>query len=160
MPTCLYLKILKERQTVHKTFEIPLDIPDVTIEKAETNRHGDVVITVKSTIELPIRSIDFYYSEFQAATVRISRDKSKTCFLEPTWMNLFHNLLNLLGIFIYSMTIKSNNFPRGCSMSVEGSNAAILVHKLIEEFNRSKNSIKIVFYILKNRFDLIRYILT
>jgi transposase len=51
MPTCLYLKILKERQTVHKTFEMPLDIPDVTIEKAETNRHGDVVITVKSTIE-------------------------------------------------------------------------------------------------------------
>src|SRR2546427_694550 len=51
MPTCLYLKILKERQTVHKTFEIPLDIPDVTIEKAETNRHGDFVITVKSTIE-------------------------------------------------------------------------------------------------------------
>ena len=51
MPTCLYLKILKERQMVHKTFEIPLDIPDVTIEKAETNRHGDFVITVKSTIE-------------------------------------------------------------------------------------------------------------
>src|SRR5712691_10167486 len=51
MPTCLYLKILKERQAVHKTFEIPLDIPDVTIEKAETNRHGDFVIIVKSTIE-------------------------------------------------------------------------------------------------------------
>jgi len=51
MPPCLYLQILEERQAVHKTFEIPLDIPDVTIEKAETNRHGDFVITVKSTIE-------------------------------------------------------------------------------------------------------------
>jgi len=36
---------------VHKTFEIPLDIPDVTIEKTETKRHGDIVITVRSTIE-------------------------------------------------------------------------------------------------------------
>ena len=26
---------------MHKTFEIPLDIPDVTIEKVETDRHGD-----------------------------------------------------------------------------------------------------------------------
>ena len=41
----------REHQTVHKTFEISLDIPDVTIEKTETNRHGDIVITVKSTIE-------------------------------------------------------------------------------------------------------------
>jgi transposase len=46
---CLHRE--KEHQTVHKTFEIPLDIPDVTIEKTETNRHGDIVITVKSTIE-------------------------------------------------------------------------------------------------------------
>jgi len=51
MPTCLCLKMLKERQAMHKTFEIPLDIPDVTIEKVETNRHGDFVVTVKSTIE-------------------------------------------------------------------------------------------------------------
>ena len=36
---------------MHKTFEIPLDIPDVTIEKTETKRHGDIVITVRSTIE-------------------------------------------------------------------------------------------------------------
>jgi len=36
---------------VHKTFEIPLDIPDVTIEKTETDCHGDFVITVQSTIE-------------------------------------------------------------------------------------------------------------
>jgi transposase len=36
---------------VHKTFEIPLDLPDVTIEKIETNRHGDFIITVQSTIE-------------------------------------------------------------------------------------------------------------
>lgn len=41
----------KERQTVHKTFEIPLDIPDVTVEKTTTNHHGDMVITVQSTIE-------------------------------------------------------------------------------------------------------------
>ncbi len=51
MPTCLELHREKERQTVHKTFEIPLDIPDVTIEKTETDRHGDFVITVQSTIE-------------------------------------------------------------------------------------------------------------
>jgi transposase len=36
---------------MHKTFEIPLDIPDVTIEKVETKRHGDFVITVKSAVE-------------------------------------------------------------------------------------------------------------
>ena len=53
MSICLWLHLEKERQTVHKTFEIPLDIPDVTIEKTETNRHGDFVITVKSTIEAP-----------------------------------------------------------------------------------------------------------
>jgi len=43
--------MLKERQAMHKTFEIPLDIPDVTIEKVETDRRGDFVITVKSAIE-------------------------------------------------------------------------------------------------------------
>jgi len=42
---------LKERQAMHKTFEIPLDIPDVTIEKVETDRHGGFVITVKSAVE-------------------------------------------------------------------------------------------------------------
>jgi hypothetical protein len=31
---------------------------------------------------LPIRSIDFYYPEFQAANALIVRDKSKICFLE------------------------------------------------------------------------------
>src|SRR6266851_2880588 len=36
---------------MRKTFEIPLDIPDVTIETVETDRHGDFVITVKSTVE-------------------------------------------------------------------------------------------------------------
>jgi len=51
MPTCLCLKMLEERQAMHKTFEIPLDIPDVMIEKVGTDRHGDFVITVKSTIE-------------------------------------------------------------------------------------------------------------
>jgi len=43
--------MLEERQAMHKTFEIPLDIPDVMIEKVGTDRHGDCVITVKSTIE-------------------------------------------------------------------------------------------------------------
>jgi hypothetical protein len=32
---------------------MPLDIPDVTIQTVETDRHGDFVITVKSTIEGP-----------------------------------------------------------------------------------------------------------
>ena len=31
---------------MRKTFEIPLDIPDVTIQTVETDRHGDFVITV------------------------------------------------------------------------------------------------------------------
>jgi transposase len=51
MSICLYLTREKERQAVHKTFEIPLDIPDVTIEKTATNRYGDIVITVQSTID-------------------------------------------------------------------------------------------------------------
>ncbi len=33
------------------TFEIPLDIPDVTIEHVEINAQGEIIITVKSTIE-------------------------------------------------------------------------------------------------------------
>jgi transposase len=36
---------------VHQTFEIPLDIPDVTIEHVTTNRLGHIEITVKSTVE-------------------------------------------------------------------------------------------------------------
>jgi transposase len=43
--------MLGERQAMRQTFEIPLDIPEVTIEKVETDRHGDFVITVKSTLE-------------------------------------------------------------------------------------------------------------
>ena len=54
------------------------------------------IIWVSDSSELPIRSIDFYYPEFQAANVRMFRDKSKMCFLEPTWSNLCRNLLNLL----------------------------------------------------------------
>ncbi len=36
---------------MRKTFEIPLDIPDVTIQTVETDRHGDFVITGKRTVE-------------------------------------------------------------------------------------------------------------
>ena len=36
---------------MRKTFEIPLDIPQVTVEQVETDSHGDFVITVKSTVE-------------------------------------------------------------------------------------------------------------
>src|SRR5713101_1411174 len=36
---------------MRKTLEIPLDIPEVTIQHVETDRHGDFVITVKSTVE-------------------------------------------------------------------------------------------------------------
>jgi transposase len=35
---------------VRQTFEIPLDIPDVTIENVTTNRMGHIEITVKSTV--------------------------------------------------------------------------------------------------------------
>ena len=31
-------------------FEIALDIPGVEIEKVETNKKGDIIITVKSTV--------------------------------------------------------------------------------------------------------------
>jgi len=56
-----------------------------------------VLLSVIGAVQyLPIRSIDFYYPEFQAANVRMFRDKSKMCFLEPTWSNLCRNLLNLL----------------------------------------------------------------
>ena len=36
---------------MRQTFEIPLDIPDVTIENVTTNRMGHIEITVKSTVE-------------------------------------------------------------------------------------------------------------
>jgi len=36
---------------MRKTFEMPLDIPDVTIQTVETDRHGDVVSTVTRTVE-------------------------------------------------------------------------------------------------------------
>jgi hypothetical protein len=51
---CLHVHVLKcceEYQAMRKTFEIPLDIPDVTIQTVETDRHSDFVITVKSTVE-------------------------------------------------------------------------------------------------------------
>ena len=38
---------------MRKTLEIPLDLPDVTIQTVETDRHGDCVSTVKSTVEGP-----------------------------------------------------------------------------------------------------------
>ena len=55
--------------------------------------------------QLPIRSIDFYYPEFQAANVRIFRDKSTMCFLEPTWSNLCRNFLNFLDNVISPISI-------------------------------------------------------
>jgi hypothetical protein len=39
-------------------------------------------LSKSNLIFLPIRSIDFYYPEFQAANALIVRDKSKICFLE------------------------------------------------------------------------------
>ena len=36
---------------MRQTFEIPLDIPEVTIENVTTNRLGHIEITVKSTVE-------------------------------------------------------------------------------------------------------------
>ena len=36
---------------MRQTFEIPLDIPDVTIENVTTNRIGHIEITVKSTVD-------------------------------------------------------------------------------------------------------------
>ena len=45
--------MLEARHAMHKTFEIPLDIPDVTIEQVATDRHGDFVLTVQRTLEGP-----------------------------------------------------------------------------------------------------------
>src|SRR6266481_2567223 len=51
-------------------------------------------IRTKSAIQLPIRSIDFYYPEFQAAHVLIFRDKSEICFLESANEAIFvHKLV-------------------------------------------------------------------
>lgn len=36
---------------MRQTFEIPLDISDVTIENVQTNAAGHIEITVKSTVE-------------------------------------------------------------------------------------------------------------
>lgn len=36
---------------MRQTFEIPLDIPEVTIENVTTHRMGHIAITVKSTVE-------------------------------------------------------------------------------------------------------------
>ena len=36
---------------MRQTFEIPLDIPEVTIDSVTTNHVGDIEITVKSTVE-------------------------------------------------------------------------------------------------------------
>src|SRR5437763_12871904 len=63
------------------------------------------IMLLYAALLLPIRSIDFYYSAFQAASVRIFRDKSKMCFLELTWSNLCRKLLNLLAKYISSIPI-------------------------------------------------------
>ena len=48
------------------TFEIPLNIPDVTIESVRTNPVGHLEITVKSTVEgtpCHIRDVLWYFPE-------------------------------------------------------------------------------------------------
>jgi transposase len=45
------MNLKDERRLAMTTFEIPLDIPDVTIEHVEINENGDVIITVRSLIE-------------------------------------------------------------------------------------------------------------
>jgi len=51
MSTYRHSNILRSEPAVRQTFEIPLDIPDVTIENVTTNRIGHIEITVKSTVE-------------------------------------------------------------------------------------------------------------
>src|SRR5262244_2524721 len=51
MSTYRRFHILRSEPAVRQTFEIPLDIPDVTIENVTTNRLGHIEITVKSTVE-------------------------------------------------------------------------------------------------------------
>jgi len=46
-----FSNLLRSESTVGQTFEIPLDIPDVTIESVATNRMGHIEITLKSTVE-------------------------------------------------------------------------------------------------------------
>ena len=62
-------------------------VEKLLVEHAEKASQKSPILK-RGMSELPIRSIDFYYPEFQAANVRIFRDKSKICFLEPTWSNL------------------------------------------------------------------------
>src|SRR5712691_8083295 len=75
---------------------------------------GKGKIIVKMNLCLPIRSIDFYYPEFQAANVRIFRDKSKICFLEPTWSNLWTFSHDLIPLFNQNraITMSHNEFLR------------------------------------------------
>ncbi len=47
----LWLSGIQASPAVRQTCEIPLDIPDVTIENVTTNRIGHIEITVKSTVE-------------------------------------------------------------------------------------------------------------
>jgi hypothetical protein len=60
---------------VRQTFEIPLDIPDVTIEHVTTNRLGHMEITVKSTVEgVPChqcgKMTTKFYGEARESTLR------------------------------------------------------------------------------------------
>ena len=62
-------------------------------EKTVSSREG-YIFAGESSVELPIRSIDFYYPEFQAAHVLIFRDKSEICFLESANEAIFvHKLV-------------------------------------------------------------------
>ena len=73
---------------------------------------GDESVFVPTDVEhheLPIRSIDFYYPEFQAANVLIFRDKSEICCLESANEAIFvHKLVRKANRSIN--TIKTGMF--------------------------------------------------
>ncbi len=59
---------------MRQTFEIPLDIPDVTIENVTTNRIGHIEITVKSTVEeAPCHRCDKMTTQFYGEDVTLTK---------------------------------------------------------------------------------------
>ena len=73
---------------MRQTFEIPLDIPDVTIENVTTNRLGHIEITVKSTVEgVPChqcgKMTTQFYGEDREITFRHLPILGRKTFLRP-----------------------------------------------------------------------------
>ena len=107
---------------------------------------------------LPIRSIDFYYPEFQAANVRIFRDKSPMCFLEPIESNPFHKPLNLFNNVIFQISISPiiSKEVLHLGWGLRGGN--VDAHIFYKKNTKSKNIILLDFFKLNGRLGIVRLI--